>query len=324
MPINQTGNALNSATIATNVGNLLRLMITTARMTPQAEGNLTSLVQRDTLMSGMGTSLNSPKFGTLQAYSLTQGIDMVQQQALTATNVSVTPAEVGVQVILTRKSVNQWSEDVAVRAGVIMKNAMDRKKDIDIGGLFGTLTRTVGAAGQFLGLGHLSAGVGRLAGGANTTGTAISAGQGVNVAEGPYNGVFRPESLIYFIRTIIGAPAAPNPTVATTSIGLPGGGSADALARSGQSRNMGEWAGVTVYRNANLAKDSLDDVNGAIFMKGAMLYVPMEYDGLADMETEVDKSLRAFELNWVEDYGFAILDDNLGVLAISDASALTG
>jgi hypothetical protein len=38
----------------------------------------------------------------------------------------------------------------------------------------------------------------------------------------------------------------------------------------------------------------------------------------------VDKSLRAYELNWIEDYGFAILDDNLGVLALSDASALTG
>lgn len=324
MPINQTGNALNSATIATNVGNMLRLMITTARMTPQAPGNLTTLVQNDPLPNGMGTSLNSPKFGTLVAYSLTQGIDMVQQQALTATNVSVTPAEVGVQVILTRKSVNQWSEDVAVRAGTIMRQAMDRKKDIDIGGLFASLTRTVGAAGQFLGLGHLSAAVGRLAGGANTTGTAISAGQGINVVEGPYNGVFRPESLIYFIRTIVGAPAAPNPTVATTSPGLYGGGDANRLAVEGQSLSMGQWAGVDVYRNANLAKDVNDDVNGAVFNKGAFIYVPMEYDGLADMEQEVDKSLRAFELNWIEDYGFAVLDDNYGVLAISDASALTG
>jgi hypothetical protein len=321
MPINQTGNALNSATIATNVGNLLRLMITTARTTPQAEGNLTTLVQRDPLPNGMGTSLNSPKFGTLAAYSLTQGIDMTQQQALTATNVSVTPAEVGVQIVLTRKSVAQWSEDVAMRAGVIMKQAMDRKKDVDIGGLFGTFTRTVGAAGQFLGLGHLSASVGRLAGGANTTGTLITAGQGINVAEGPYNGVFRPESLIYFLRTIIGGAAAPNPTVGTTSIAAEANQS---LVRTGQSKSMGEWAGVDVFRNANLAKDSLDDVNGAVFMKGAIIYVPMEYDGLADMEQEVDKSLRAYELNWVEDYGFAILDDSLGVLVISDASALTG
>lgn len=324
MPFNNTGNALNSATIATNVGNMLRLMITTARTTPQAEGNLTSLVQRDPLPNGMGTSLNSPKFGTLQAYSLTQGIDMVQQQSLIGTNVSVTPAEVGVQIVLTRKSVNQWSEDVAVRAGVIMKQAMDRKKDVDIGGLFSTFTRTVGAAGQFLGLGHLSAAVGRLAGGVNTTGTAISAGAGVNIAEGPYNGVFRPESLIYFLRTIIGGAAAPNPTVGTTSIGVESGGPGAELARSGQSKSMGQWAGVDVFRNANLAKDSLDDVNGAVFQKGAIIYVPMEYDGLADMEQEVDKSLRAYELNWVEDYGFAILDDSLGILAISDASALTG
>lgn len=320
--INQTGNALNSATVPTNVGNLLKLMIATARMTPQQEGNLTQLFQNDPLPTGMGTSWNSTKFGTLTAFSLAQGVDMTQQQALTGTNVSVTPAEVGVQVVLTRKSVNQWSEDVAERAGRIMRQAMDRKKDIDIGGLFSGFSRRVGAAAAVFSLGHINAGVARLAGGANTAGTAITAGQGTDVNDGPFITVARPESMHALLRSLVGAPAASAPTVGTTSPGLTGG-MGDEYARRGQNRSMGEIGGTTVYRNANLAKDSSDDVSGFIGEKGAIVYVPMQYEGLGALIKEPDESLRAFEINYVEDYGFAELDDNKGIELLLDASPAT-
>ena len=82
----------------------------------------------------------------------------------------------------------------------------------------------------------------------------------------------------------------------------------------------GELAGVELYRSANIARDSSNDAIGAVFVKGAMVYVPMEYKGTGDEMIEDDKSLRASELNYVEDYGFGELDGNLGVKLTTDAS----
>src|SRR5512147_2705709 len=116
-----TTSTFTGATTPTVPGSVLKLMIAAARMTPQLEGNLTSLVTNDPLPNGMGTTWNSPKFGTYTAYSLTQGVDMAQLQDLTVTNIVVTPAEVGVQAMFTWKSLAQWSENVISRAGEIMR-----------------------------------------------------------------------------------------------------------------------------------------------------------------------------------------------------------
>ena len=321
--INTPTNALQGATIPTNVGNYLRLMIATARNTPQAEGNLTTLFQNDPLPNHMGTSWNSTKFGTLQAFSLAAGVDMTQQQALTGTNVSVTPAEVGVQIVLTRKGVAQWNEDTAERAGIAMRNAMDRKKDTDIGGLFSGFSRRVGAAAAVFSLGHIGAGISRLAGGANTTGSAIVAGTGTDVNDGPFLFVARPESVHHLLRSLVGGPMASAPTVGTTSPGIEGSGLSQEFARRGQSKTLGEIGGAMGYRNANLAKDTSDDVSGFIGEKGAIVYVPMSYEGLGAGMKDPDPSLRAFEINLVEDYGFAELDDNKGVELLLDATPAT-
>lgn len=323
MPINTTATAFQGATIPTNVGLLLNLMYATARNTPQAAGNLTTLFQTDPLPSHMGTSWNSTKIGTLTAYSVAAGVDVTQQQALTGTNVSVTPGEVVVQIVLTRKALNQWNEDVAERAGLAIRNAVDRKKDTDIGGLFSGFSRRVGAAAAVFSMGHIGAGISRLAGGANTTGTAIAAGVGIDVNDGPFLFVVRPESVHHLLRSVIGGPGASAPTVATTSPALASGGLGEEKARVGQARPLGEINGATGYRNANLAKDASDDVSGFIGEKGAIVYVPMSYEGLGGINKEVDESLRAYEENWVEDYGFAELDDNKGVELLLDATPAT-
>lgn len=324
MAVNTPTNALQGATIPVNVGNYLRLMIATARNTPQQEGNLTTLFQRDPLPNHMGTSWNSTKFGTLVAYSLTAGIDMVQQQALTGTNVSVTPAEVGVQIILTRKGVAQWNEDTAERAGVAMRNAMDRKKDTDIGGLFSGFARRSGAAAAIFSIGHIGAGISTLAAGepTNVTATAIAAGQGVNTNDGPFMFIVRPESMHHLLRSIIGGPYASAPTVQTLTPGVNDGMAAQ-FARQGPVKSVGEVGGAMGYRNSNLSKDASDDTSGFIGEKGAIVYVPMEYEGLGAGMKEPDISLRAFEVNMVEDYGFAELDDWKGVELLLDANPAT-
>jgi hypothetical protein len=327
MAFNTTGSAglaqagtVNGTTSAvpTVPGNLLKLMIAEARLTPQLEGNLTSLFLNDPLPQGMGTTYNSPKFGPLTAASLVQGVDMQQQQALTAVNVVVTPAEVGVQIILTRKSMAQWSEDVAMRAGRIMRDAMDRKKDSDISGLFAGFSRSTGGATTVPSLGTITAAVAKLASGSQVpaTGVAQAAGLGYDAQAGPFIGVCTPVTVHYLTRGLLGGPST-TASVTTSSIGLTGdpGSLQDQAARSGfQSGMVGDLGGATIYRNANLAKvASNDESDGFIGTKDAIVFVPMNYDALGAIDTEVDLSLRAVELNYVEDYGFAELDDMKGI-----------
>ena len=75
-----TTSTFSGSTVPTVPGNVLKLFIAAARMTPQLPGNLTTLVQNDPLPSGMGTTWNSPKFGTYTAYSLTQGVENQQKE----------------------------------------------------------------------------------------------------------------------------------------------------------------------------------------------------------------------------------------------------
>ena len=123
-----------------------------------------------------------------------------------------------------------------------------------------------------------------------------------------------------------GGPLSAQSAPTQTGIGAMGGpGSvANEVTREGlKTLFMGHVAGVDLYRCANLSKDSSDDTVGAVFVEGAMVFVPMDYKGTGEDMIEEDKSLRASELNYVEDYGFGELDGNLGVAVTTDALATT-
>lgn len=326
MAYNTSGSAgMKGDTLPTVPGNALTLMIASARMTPQLPGNVTTLVFNDPLPPNMGSTYNSPKLGTFTGYSANEGVDSANWQALTSTNVVVTPGEVVIQTAFTKKSLAEWTENMAVRAGEAMRRGMDRKKDADITGLFSSLDLTAGTAGAILSIGHLTAALSRLAGGANTASAAITAGTQVNtVEEGPFHGVFRPESLGSLTKETIGG-AAFTGTLAKTSMGVPGGGIADELARQGvKSLFMGTLGGVDLYRSAQVAKDTSDDAVGAIFVEMAMVYVPFRHEGAqADVYVATSNDGRTLLMTYCEDYGFGELDGNLGVAVTVDASPIS-
>ncbi len=316
----QTG-TFTEATRPTVPGNLLKLMIAKARETTQEVGTLRSLVFNDPLQQGMGTTYNSPKLGSLESEGLTQGEDITNFQQLSTSNVVVTPGEVGLAVKFAKKSLAQWSENMALRAGRIMRDARDRKMDADIGGLASSFTTyTLGTATTVLTVGHLIAGKSQLKGGNNTAGSAIAAGAVSNqVPRGQINGAFRWESLTQVMRSLVGG--AITGTVATTSIAAPGDGKG---AQVLEDLFVDKVGGVMLFGNSNLAKDSSDDSVGMIFHRDAMVFVPFPHDGAGDgiFVRESDDG-RSIQQTLVDDYGFGILDQNYGIAATFDATAAT-
>ncbi len=316
----QTG-TFSEPTRPTVPGNILKLTIAELRETTQEQGSLRSLVFIDPLAQGMGTTWNSPKTGALESEGLTQGQDITNFQQLTTSNVVITPGEVGLAVKFSKKSLAQWSENMAVRTGRIMRDAQDRKEDADIGGLAASFTtNTLGSATTILTVGHCIAGKATLKSGNNVVGAAIAAGTVSNqTPKGPINGAFRWESLAQIMRSLVGG--AITGTVATTSIAAPGDGKgAEVL----EDLFVAKVGGVMLFGNSNFAKDATDDTVGMFFHRDSIAFVPFAHDGAFDAPFVRDSDDgRSLQMTVVKDYGFGILDQNYGIAATFDASPVT-
>lgn len=304
-------------------GSGLTLAIGKWRETTQETGNISSRVFTDPLGQRMGTSWNSPKFGALTMQDLNATEEITNYQTMTSSNVVITPGEAGLAIKIAKKSEAQWSDSVANRAGRIMRDAKERKIDADLGGLAASFTTyTLGTAGAILTPGILAAGKSRLRGGANTTGTAITAGAASNRAPaGPIDGFFRWESLTQVMRSLLGGPTTG--TVGTTSIGAsggPGSGQANVI----DDLYVGKVAGVNLFGNSNLAKNTSDDTVGMIIHGDAIAYVPFSHEGAMGTPFVRDSDDgRFFQTSLVVDYGFGILEQNFGIAVTVDATSPT-
>ncbi|MDD5095064.1 MAG: hypothetical protein PHV74_11900, partial [Dehalococcoidia bacterium] len=79
-----------------------------------------------------GTVVYLPYFSTATASDLTEGVDMSSAQSMADTAVTVTPREVGAQILLTDKLIRDNNEDIIKAAGRILGNAMITKLDTDL------------------------------------------------------------------------------------------------------------------------------------------------------------------------------------------------
>lgn len=324
MGVMNTG-SFTEATRPSVPGNLLALMIGKARETTQEQGNIRSRVFNDTLAQHMGTTWNSPKIGSLAMQGLNATEEITNYQILTTSNVVITPGEAGMAVKFAKKSLAQWTEPMASRAGRIMRDGKDRKIDADLGGLAPSLTTyTLGGAATVLTSGLLAAGKSRLKGGNNTAASAIAAGTVSNQAPaGPIDGFFRWESLTQVMRILGGSPMTDS---FATSMGSTGaiGPSGTKQAQVLDNLYVDKVAGVNLFGNSNLAKDASDDTVGMIIHGDAIAYVPFPHDGANGGVLPKDSDDGRFtQFTLVVDYGFGILDQNYGIAVTCDATAPT-
>ena len=76
--------------------------------------------------------------------------------------------------------------------------------------------------------------------------------------------------------------------------------------------------GVDLFESGNITIDGSQDAIGVIAERGAL--VALESDGFSQ-ERERDASRRAWEINWVADYGVFELDNERGAPLLYDATA---
>ena len=244
-----------------------------------------------------GVSKNILHYGRLEAFDLSDGVDMVQSQTLADTNTAYTPAEVGVQMVLPKSTLRRVADpELLRRTGRMMNNAYDLKEDSDGTAQFASFTPIMGSAGTVLGIGHLLA-AGAVLRIGNSTADPEPAPQ-------PYFGVLHPNQMaIVAGRLIPLSDDSRGQADSSLAVGVIGsqvdlggrsGKYSDEIITKGPSA-VGRLFDIEFYTDANITVDASADASGAVFAKEGFIYVS-EVEPVMEPD-EKDASLRGMELN---------------------------
>jgi len=232
-------------------------------------------------------SIYFPKFGTVTARDLTDGVDMTEAQSLTITGTTHETDEAGCKVIITKKLRSQLKETAYRAAGKVIGNAIAKKIDQDGLALLSGLNTSLGAgSADTFSSSYLSAAI------------AQCYGQAEPVPE-PFSCIIHP----YMLHDVVAALAGSATTFADVD--------AHAALRY-YWRGNERLFNTPVYATGNLTRTAAGTSyysKGGVFSKEAFIYlVGWEPENWL----EEDKSLRGFEIGIVADYSMVEEDGTYG------------
>lgn len=279
-----------TTTDSENYDKITNTVIAAARYTAEVENVMRALVTNFTMPKGAST-YRVPRFGTLEAHGLTEGLDMIASENLAVTYSDFTTSEAGLKVLLTDKLLREVTEDMLGVCGKVMGGAIGRHIDKALLALFdGFSTNALGATGQKIDNAVIAGAIHILVG---------------SLATRPFAIVHHPYAYQNFIDTV----AAAAVTYAYPS---------DTPNQMIQDHFLMrlKMYGVDLWHDANIVKGAAggcaadDDAKGAAFSQES-LCLTMALEPTAAWTR--DESARGIELVHVVDYGAAELKDDYGV-----------
>jgi hypothetical protein len=240
---------------------------------------------------GSGKVAEVPVYPAISAAAVNEATDL-SNTAVNPTSATITASEIGVMTTLTDLGASSASRNVGADIGKLFGEAIAKKVDTDLCGLFSSFTtNTGGAAGTELTADLLFKAQAQL--------RTLS-------VPAPYYAVFHPKALFNLKKTL-------------TQAGY--SGTATAISEIGNEalRNgyIGRIAGIDVFENANLSIDASDDSVGGVFHPAA-IGLAMKED--FKVETQRDASLRATEIVASIVYGKAVVKESFGAAITTDAA----
>ena len=278
-------------TKTSDLDGLVPLIYKEARMTATEVPVMQNIVTKYDIRGQAGYQLIIPKWGTVVAEDLSEGVDLTNAQTLGTTKLTFTVGKAGAQTIVTDEDVEDANEDVMKKHGRILGEAIATKDDTDALSLFSALSGGYGSAGTTFTLGHF---------------TAALTGLRANKAKGQFYCVLHP--YVYHVLA--------NAVLANSNYGtlLPAG------SEIGTKFRASEFLGVEIYEDANITIDAGVDSYGAMFTKecfGRIEKRPLR------IEKERDASLGAWELNATTRYVYGEVEDSFGKYLLFDSAAPT-
>jgi N4-gp56 family major capsid protein len=276
-------------TTSTTISELYTEIVAEALFVASEQSIMRNLVRNYTIIGG-GKSVEVPIYSTVSASAVAEATDL-SNTAVNPSSVTITASEVGVMTTLTDLARNSASRNVAGDIGRLFGEAIARKMDADLSGLFtGFSTEKGPGAGAELTIQDLF-----------EAGTELRSAN----APGPYYGVFHPKQIFNVKKALTNTFAG--------SGNLPDLGN-EAL-RSGY---VGQIAGIQIFESSNVAVDGSDDSIGGVFSMDALGLAMMQD---LKIESQRDASLRADEIVATAVYGVGELQDSYGVKLTADSLA---
>ncbi len=249
----------------THTGDLadsLPTVLASARIVREFEGTMIRLSDRTNLADGTGLDWNEISLAKLTAQGVQETSELNNPQLIQDTLFTITPTIVGVQTIITDRTMRRISKNVAAKIGVLTQNAIQRKKDQDGLTALDGATTSLGGAATTMTPGLIAAAASRIRG--NTVEPATSAIYSVMHP-------FQLKDIQDEIVAGIGTYAIPN-------------GLTEDTFRRGFS---GSLFNTEVFTNGNISIDSNDDAKGGVFAREGLVLV----DGFGPT-TETDRLIR--------------------------------
>lgn len=289
----------------TEIDDAVRKFLAESRFTLQERpGVVKSSIRNEVLSENEGPSVNIPKFGTVTTFALIEGVDMAQAQQITDTNMVITPAEFGAQVVLTDMMLMESKDEFFAVAGRILGESFGRQQEQTLCDDFDSFAGVGGGGdGVSYTYGHFLAYQASLMGNYPADSTA---GRGGEAAPEPLTNVMAPAQLHSLRKSLAGHTAGAVVTGTGGTANTPSSPKTGALAFASELT----LDGVTVKSSINFQKDTNDDIKGGFFSKESTILVTLGPG--ADAERERDASLRAWEVNFVGRWARGEYNDTWG------------
>ena len=244
------------------------------------------LVKQFTVPANAGKVLQVPLYSTQTiASDAGENSDLANTEVSTGV-ANITLTEAGIMTTLTDMARNHSVSNVVADLGKLFGEAIAKRHDRALTGLFSSFTSQIGAAGDELEVKDLFEAYATLK---------------ANAVPGPYFGVFNPKSIYNIKKTLTNSFVNPNASSVVNQAMTEG--------------YVGRIAGIDIFESSNVVEDSATGVTNGIFSRDAL--------GLAvaqniNIETQRDASLRAEEVVASTRYGVSVLHNSYGIKVLGD------
>lgn len=277
----------NESTL-TSLNDLISPIVQEAMFVASETAIMPGLVKTFTVPANAGKVLQVPIYGTESAAAVAEGTDLANTEISTDV-ANITLSEAGIMTTLTDMARNHAVSNVVADLGKLFGEAIAKKHDQTLTGLFSSFTAQTNVATDTT---------------SELTVTDLFKAYSTLKAAGvpgPYYGVFNPKS-IYNIKKTLTNTFNPNANVNVINQAMSEG-------------YVGRIAGIDIFESSNVVELSAGTAVNAVFSRDAL---GLAVSTNAKIETQRDASLRGDEVVATSVFGASVLHNSYGIKIIGD------
>jgi len=298
------------------IANAVRTFIAEAVTLMEHKGGMKPTVDTKTLPRKQGRTWNEPYLPPVTASSLTDAVLFDSPTQISDGKITITPAEVGVQVLWTHRAENTSTLNLASMLGDLCANAIEYKRDCDLLGQIDNFSTALGGSTTTLTVGLIGAAAALVRAGRSGTSRTGARATG-NPAPAPYFAVFHEYNRYDLASQLSGLSGSPSQVTTGAAVSNFAGQTLSEFNKEWiENYHVGNVHGVNFFVDNNLTISS--GVKGGVYAKKSMIHC--QFAGVDSYSVkEIDG--RATRVTVTADYGVGERDDAWGVEVLVDATA---